>query len=322
MQIKNTFVNLIIFLVLGLVLKFSPLAAKSAYVMTFHFVSAIFVAGGLLISMCFFFKVKWSERLKDLAPLWEALSLRWGFFFLPFLFIGEEIFEWNSFHGHKAIYYNLFFLGARAIIYLLGSIFASKVNRKNPSLAMAIFFVVGTFLAFDTGMVLEKEWVSNIYPLIYLSSGGLGFMSLILLRSFKEDEDPGARRDFMRVMITLTAIWGYLHYSQFLILWMGNKPQEVTWYLNRSFNTVPVAAIIILVLKMLPVFSIGIIDDLKKNRTLIKLAAGASLVGYLLEMNFLMAPPLEQTILRSFFFSGTLVLIMSMLLLRWARRYA
>jgi len=107
--------------------------------------------------------------------------------------------------------------------------------------ALPLFILTLTFASIDWVMSLEPHWFSTIYGLIFLAGYGvmtLAFTAIVLSRIV--DEKLVAQvikrehfNDLGSLMLAFTMLWGYLNLSQFLIIYSGNLPEEITWYLAR-----------------------------------------------------------------------------------------
>lgn len=161
----------------------------------------------------------------------------------------------------KKPYLNADFFFVRAIFYFaVWSFLAWYVVRRvritlaNPTPEMEaklrllsgrgllIYALTITFAAIDWGMSLEPHWFSTIYGLIYLTGQGLsgvafGTMATIFLARKRLAEKPLTSKqlnDLGNLMLAFTMLWAYMSFSQFLIIWYANLPEEVVWYLRRT----------------------------------------------------------------------------------------
>ena len=106
---------------------------------------------------------------------------------------------------------------------------------------VVLFVVVATFAAIDWIMSLEPHWFSTIYAAIYIIGQVLltwAFMILIAVslsrRAPLEALLTNERlRDLGTLMLGFVMLWAYTSFSQLLIIWAGNLPEEITWYYTR-----------------------------------------------------------------------------------------
>jgi hypothetical protein len=153
---------------------------------------------------------------------------------------------------HKAPYLNTTAFLIRACIYFAFWLFLMLLlNRGNqpishrlqrisgPGLVLHGFIV--TFAVVDWVMSLEPEWFSTMFGLIFLVGqllSALAFGIIILMwiadeGAIAEIARPTRLLDLGNLMLTFVMLWAYTSFSQFLIIWSGNLPDENPWYLHR-----------------------------------------------------------------------------------------
>ena len=104
-----------------------------------------------------------------------------------------------------------------------------------------LYALTTTFTSIDWVMSLEPHWYSTMYGVLYMVGQALGALALasvaVVLLSNRE---PVAgflggriRHDLGKMMFAFTMIWAYVNFSQYLIVWSGNIPEEISWYLAR-----------------------------------------------------------------------------------------
>src|SRR6266404_4823324 len=138
-----------------------------------------------------------------------------------------------------------------------------------------------TFAAFDWVMSLDPHWYSTIYGMIFLSGQALSALSftaaICILLSKAEPMSLFFKKDIMhdigKLMLAFTMFWAYVSFSQFLIIWAGNLPEEIHWFLTRLDHGWQFLAIAIIVFHFVMPFSLLLSKDVKKNRTSLTVTA-------------------------------------------------
>jgi hypothetical protein len=110
---------------------------------------------------------------------------------------------------------------------------------SGPGLILYAFTV--TFAAIDWVMSLDPSWISTIYGLVILIGQLLAAMCFAIvmeriLVKYKPMSDwlkPEFVHDHGKWMLTFIMVWAYFSFSQWLIIWAGNLPDEITWYMRR-----------------------------------------------------------------------------------------
>jgi hypothetical protein len=118
------------------------------------------------------------------------------------------------------------------------------MTRRQRVLSVAALPAVGfalTFASFDWLMSLSVEWSSSIWGLYYFAGGFVAAVGMLALLAFLL-ERGGALRPYLRpshyyalgsLLLASVALWAYVAYSQYLIVWIADLPREVAWYHPR-----------------------------------------------------------------------------------------
>src|SRR5579871_959333 len=193
---------------------------------------------------------------------------------------------------HKQPYLNAPFFILRAAIFFAGWIFLSwYLNRwsvtedregaepantrmrhiSGPGLIFWAFSV--TFLAIDWAMSLNPHWFSTMFGLLFIAGQGLSAMSFLItivvflsnFRPMSEILTPRHLHDIGKLLLANVMVWAYFSFSQFLIIWAGNLPEEIPWYLTRLKGGWEYVAFAIVLGHFALPFALLLSRDLKRN---------------------------------------------------------
>ena len=148
----------------------------------------------------------------------------------------------------------------------------SKMSRiSGPGLIFWGFSV--TFMAIDWVMSLSPNWYSTMFGLLFIAGQGLSAMSflitvLVFLSNFRPMSEVLTARhlhDLGKLLLANVMIWAYFSFSQFLIIWAGNLPQEIPWYIERLKGGWQYVALIIVLGHFALPFALLLSRDLKRN---------------------------------------------------------
>ena len=106
---------------------------------------------------------------------------------------------------------------------------------------MVIYALIVTFAVVDWVMMLDPHWFSTMWGLLFVAGWALScFCFSVTLLAFLSDKAPMNRvlgfrhfHDLGKLMLALVMVWAYFNFSQFLIIWSGNIPEETGWYIDR-----------------------------------------------------------------------------------------
>ena len=106
---------------------------------------------------------------------------------------------------------------------------------------LVLYFLTASLALIDWGMSLEPEWYSSLYGVLVIVGQGVSTMALMILitaaisrRGETEGLDTAETfNDLGNLQLAFVMLWGYLSFSQFLIIWAGNLSEEIPWYGRR-----------------------------------------------------------------------------------------
>jgi hypothetical protein len=138
---------------------------------------------------------------------------------------------------------------------------------------LLIHAVASTFFVVDWMMSLDPHWFSTIYGLLFLDQQGLAALGfLLLLMATLSKTAPLSRlvkaeniHDYGKLMLAFVMIWAYFSFSQFLIIWSANLPEEIPWYLERMSHGWEWFSILLLVGQFFLPFFLLLSRDLKRT---------------------------------------------------------
>lgn len=269
-------------------------------------------------------------------PLLEAatrtmplLALLW----VPILFGLRPLYLWarpeavatDAVLQYKHLYLNVPFFLARAVLYFaLWSLFAFFLNRwsleqrraddepgarrlrRLSAGGLVVYVLTITFASIDWVMSLEPHWFSSIFGLLFIGGQGIGALAFVIASAVLLFERmPFARsitaqnfHDLGNLLLAFVMLWAYFAFSQFLIIWSGNLPEEIPWYVHRLQSGWQWIGVALVVFHFAVPFMLLLSRTTKRTgRTLAYVAAGV-IVMRLVDLFWLIAPELHQDGLR------------------------
>src|SRR6266571_2639100 len=199
-----------------------------------------------------------------------------------------------------AHYLNPSFFTARAVGYFaIWSVLALLLNwfslqqdrTADPKLRQRMQFLSGpglvlfvltvTFAAIDWVMSLDPAWSSTIFGLIFVAAWTLSALAFtILVSAWLSQRDPmnavlrpAHFHDLGNLTLALEMLWTYFAFSQYLIIWSGNLPEETTWYVARKHDGWGAIALVIVILQFAFPFLILLSRAAKKSASRLAMLA-------------------------------------------------
>jgi hypothetical protein len=147
-----------------------------------------------------------------------------------------------------------------------------------------------SFAAIDWVMSLDPSWISTIFGLVVLIGEVLSAMCFAVVverilfnyKPMSEMLKPDFVHDHGKWMLAFTMVWAYFNYSQWLIIWAGNLPAEITYYLRRLNGGWGYVGLFIVIFHFAIPFGILLSRPFKRDiRMLVWLAVWLMLMRYL-----------------------------------------
>lgn len=269
-----------------------------------------------------------AECMCGQLPLLSLLALP---ILIPVLFGMEHVYPWadhtvveNDATGllqKKTAYLNKPFFIIRLAVYFLiwswlGNFFLSKSTEQDltgdESLTLKmqavsapgilIFALTTTFFAFDVLMSIVPHWFSTMFGVYYFAGCMVGFFAAMVLAMVLVQRDgkiPHAisqehYHDVGKFLFAFIVFWAYIAYSQYMLYWYANIPEETMWYLPRQATYYWVGISLLLLFGHFIIPFLSLISRFPKRRpNLLWIGAVWMLVMHFVDMHYLVAPDVE-----------------------------
>ena len=149
-----------------------------------------------------------------------------------------------------------------------------------PGIILYVFAM--SFAAIDWVMSLSPHWASTIYGFIFVGGQLISSMSFIIAvvvllsraEPFSSILQPRHLHDLGKLLLAFVMLWAYFAFSQLLIIWSGNQPEEISFYRTRLYGEWGIVAVIVVVFHFFVPFFLLLSQDFKRNaKVLPKIAA-------------------------------------------------
>ncbi|WP_321289254.1 hypothetical protein [uncultured Sunxiuqinia sp.] len=255
----------VIAFVIGLIT--DPTRAWANYLLNnFYFVS-LAVGAAFFVAIQYITQSGWSAMFKRVPEAMAAYLPFAAVLFILLIFGMHHLYEWSheetlatdELIQHKSPYLNVPFFFIRVIVFFALWIILTKAMRrvslredevgglelfaKQELLSKIFIFVIAiTFSAFSIDMLmsLEVHWFSTIFAakaFIAAFLHGASIITLIIIimhrNGYYNMMNRSHLHDFTRYIFMLCILWGYFNFSQFMLIWYGNIPEETHFYVHR-----------------------------------------------------------------------------------------
>jgi len=248
--------------------------------------------------------------------------------FLPIVFGMHSLYEWTHPEAAndpviqaKSLYLNQpFFLIRQAIYFSVWNLIGFLLTRwsaehdrtgdaalidkmsKLSGAGLVIYGLTVTFAMVDWTMSVNPHWFSTIWGMLYVGGQGLsafafGICVLVMLAQtapLNKVLTSHHFHDLGKLLFAFLMLWAYLSFSQFLIIWSANIPEEIPHYLDRWDNSWKFLSIFIVVGHFMVPYALLLSRDLKRNYGKLRIIATWLLCARLAEYFWHVAPELHK----------------------------
>jgi hypothetical protein len=167
---------------------------------------------------------------------------------------------------------------------------------SGPGMVLLVFTI--TFASIDWFMSLDPEWSSTIYGFIYVAAWSLSALAFtVAVMAALAKHKPMNRivgqshfQDLGKLLLALVMLWSYFAFSQFLIIWSGNLPEEISWYIPRIHGAWGAIALAVIILHFAFPFLFLLSRSFKRDSGKLVIVAVLILVMRLIDLFWMIAP--------------------------------
>jgi hypothetical protein len=305
-----------------------------AYLVAFCFALSLSLGGLFFTMLQHLTRAGWSVVVRRIAE-GMASNLRWMWvLFIPIL-VGmytTDMYHWVHPHGdpllqHKEPFLNPTFWTVRAVLYfavwaVLAHYFITRSVAQDatgdPRLTlrmqrvaapgMILYAFTQTFAIIDWVMALEPHWFSTMFGVYYFAASCCGFGAALIVLCYALQRSGRVTdsitdehyHDLGKFLFAFGIVfWAYIAYSQYMLIWYGNIPEETVWFLVRQLGGWKNLSLLLLVGHFVGPFLLLISRYPKRWRAFLALAAGWMLVIHFLDVYWLTMPRIPPGLFES-----------------------
>jgi hypothetical protein len=298
----------------------SPRTALLSYLIAFVYWLGLCIGASSLVLANNAAGARWNVTVRRLGENMGAAVPIFALLFLPLLLGAKHIWFWVApqpplskelalLLAHKSVYLNMTSFTLRAVAYFaiwigftwrLRALSLEQDETGDPALTAAqrrlsppgliLFVLTMTFASFDWLMSLQPTWYSTIFGLYIHAGAFVTSLALVCLAvtGLRSSDQPWGKlitvdhqHNLGKLLLAFTAFWAYMAFSQYMLIWAGNLPEELQWIVTRSRGVWrPVGQLILFGQFLLPFFAL-LSRPLKRDpRALAAVAAWILFIHY------------------------------------------
>ena len=301
-----------------------PRHAAFTNVTGFLFLTSIAVGALFLVALEYLSGAVWSVPMRRVNEFLASLLSIAALLAVPLFFHLGDVFRWtndaivsqDAVLKVKVPYLNVPFLierfAAVFFIWILFYVLFTRNSRKQDvdknqkrtkwnitlsAIFMPIFAFGLTILSIDWAMSLEPRWYSTIFGVYYFSGIALAAVALATYVVVKLNETgylPQLRRDHYYSLGTLMFVfvnfWAYIAFSQFMLIWYANLPEETIWFIARWHHGWEFISILLIVVQFGIPYFVLLSQEAKMDPRRLKFMAIWILCAHALDLYWLVMP--------------------------------
>jgi hypothetical protein len=225
-------------------------STTAAYLVAWSAWGAIPIGALIVFMTSYLVRRRWTDALHPVFVATTGILPVAALTFIPVLLLMKEIYpaiaDGSSLPSFKAHWFVPWFFVLRTVLYFLIWIALaewlrrawrnSEAMMRAASVGSIVWTLTVSFAGVDWLESLEPEFHSSIYGLIVLSFLLVNGTAFVIAAGLLSTRRIGPSRGYSGLLLSVLLLWCYLHAMQYIVIWSGNIPKEVTWYIARSNN--------------------------------------------------------------------------------------
>lgn len=299
-----------------------------SYLTSFYYFLTIALGALFFVLVQFATRAGWSVAVRRVAEHVAGTLPLFALLFVPILLGFHHLYEWSHEQvvagdhvlQHKQPFLNPTGFVLRSVLYvaawaLLGWFFRrasmrqdeggdSAITRRLQSLsapALIVFALTLTFAGFDWIMSLDPHWYSTVFG-VYLFAGSVIAIMATLILLLLQLQASGVMvrvvswehyHDLGKLLFAFTVFWAYIAFSQFMLIWYGNIPEETAWFKHRWGHGWEVVSVLLAAGHFGLPFLFLLSREVKRRRATLLAACSWLLVMHYVDIYWLVMPSLH-----------------------------
>ena len=307
-----------------------PHELYSSYLLSFFYWLTLALGGLFFVLVQFATRAGWSVVVRRVAEHVSGTLPLFALLFVPIALAVGQLYHWSEAGAMdhdpvlagKEPYLNEGFFLARGVVFvlawaLLGWWFrrrslaqdenhdpgTTRFLQSASAPALIVYAVTLTFASFDWVMSLDPHWYSTIFGVYVFAGCAVAVFSLVSLLSMALERGKGGSdgplaglvtvehyHDLGKLLFGFVVFWAYIAFSQFMLIWYGNIPEETVWYRHRLEHGWEVVTLLLAVTHFAIPFFYLILRKTKRNRLLFAIGCLWMLAVHWLDLFWLIKP--------------------------------
>lgn len=294
-------------------------------IIAFMFVLSIGLGSLFIVALEYLAGAVWSVPLRRIAEILAAVLFAVPLLAIPLVANMHELFHWTHLEAvandhllqAKSPYLNQTFFFIRTIaVFVIMFVFywllagrsflqdkakSADYTKKTTIVSaffMPVFAICLTVMSIDWVMSLEAHWFSTIFGVYYFAGSFIAALSALTFAVIKLNENGYLHSKINKdhyynlgaLMFAFTNFWAYIGFSQFLLIWYSNIPEETFWFINKWQGSWAFVSVLLIIVRFVVPYIALLSQPSKSNPKRLKFVAVWMLAAHLLDLYWLVMP--------------------------------
>jgi preprotein translocase subunit YajC len=299
------------------------------YLLSFVFIVSIVVGCLFLVALEYVAGADWSTPIRRVSEFISSFIPLLVILVIPLLFSMHDLFHWTHEEAvesdkilqGKSPYLNTEFFIIRTVLFFViwnlfyfiiirnsrkqdktGDQSLTKKNIIYSAIFIPLFAITITFFSIDWMMSLEPHWFSTIFGVYFFAGSVVGALAAVTLATVLLKEKgylhPKMVDDHYyslgALLFAFINFWGYIAFSQYLLIWYANLPEETFWFLARWEGGWIFMSIFLIIIHFVVPYSLLLSQPAKMNPKRLKFVSVWILFAHLIDLYWLIMPQMHS----------------------------
>ena len=295
------------------------------YLLAYTFLISIGVGALFLVTLEYVTNADWSVPFRRIVEIFAGIIPFLAILVIPLLFNMHDLFHWSQKEvlatdkvlAGKAPYLNVpffifrvfGFIGIWFLFYFFlfrnslkqdktGNQNLTTINIRISAIFIPVFAITLSLTATDWLMSIEPHWFSTIFGVYYFSGTVIAALAAVTLAVVLLREhgyfDKRITNDHLyslgALMFAFVNFWGYIAFSQFMLIWYADLPEETSWFIQRWAGNWAIFSILLIIIQFLVPYIALLSQPSKMNPKRLKFVAIWLLFAHLYDLFWIVIP--------------------------------
>ncbi|MEO8398399.1 MAG: quinol:cytochrome C oxidoreductase [Ignavibacteriaceae bacterium] len=302
--------------------------ASYSYLISFMFLVSIGIGSLFLVALEYIAGASWSVPFRRISEFLSSLVPLLILLVIPLILNMHDLFHWankevvanDQILKGKSSYLNVpFFIIRTVVIFGLWSLFYflltknsrkqditkdQELTKKNIIISgvfVPLFAITISIISIDWLMSLEPHWFSTIFGVYFFSGAVLSSLAALTLITVLLNEkgflhskiNTDHYYSLGTLMFAFTVFWAYIAFSQYMLIWYADLPEETSWFIHRWGGAWTYISIILILVHFVVPFASLLSFNSKTNPARLKFISVWILAAHFLDLYWLIMPSLS-----------------------------